>query len=129
LPYPLPRNRHYICLSVNLSHCLLLRAVRPEQPNRPFSFREVLRISVYFSRRLAWYRYILVRCLPVLILGILDSGVIYLLFHSLRHSVIPWGARCLYFTGCSSVSFLCGLTAISSPSLSLLVPSSSLVGC
>jgi hypothetical protein len=40
-------------------HCLLLRVVRPEQPNRPSSFRGVLRFPVcFFSRRLARYRYI-----------------------------------------------------------------------
>jgi hypothetical protein len=39
-------------------HCLLLRVVRPEQPNRPSSFRGVLRFPVrFFSRRLAGYRY------------------------------------------------------------------------
>jgi hypothetical protein len=43
-------------------HCLLLRAVRPEQPNRPFSFREVLQIPVYFLfffSNLRNYRYLL----------------------------------------------------------------------
>jgi hypothetical protein len=35
----------------SLSHCLLLKVVRPEQPNSPSSFRGVIRIPVYLFFR------------------------------------------------------------------------------
>jgi hypothetical protein len=48
-----------ICYIGSPLHCLLLRAVRPEQPNRPSSFRGVLLVVVYiFSWWPAGYRYI-----------------------------------------------------------------------